>query len=433
MYELSVTGIVANTTATQASATQLFAQTNRIDTVTVRGSSVKLPVAAPGLEITVINNTNLGIQVFGSGTDIINGVVSTVGVYQPPNSVDIYVCAGLGFWHAEVGFGYSGGLGTESSQDSIVAFAGGGQTNATQITTHSNRVTTVATAGDSIKLPPSAPGLELTIVNRGTNAIQVFGNATDTVNDSLSATGVSQLSNSTAIYFCISAGSWYTEGIATGFSGGYQTLSYVNGLVAFAGGGQANATILSQMTNRVSNVASVNDSVKLPVSASGMNLTVINTGANTMAVFPSGSDVVNGSASVTQIANSVVSYTCAIAGQWFAEGVGSGFVNSLPTVSATNNITATPAGTQATSLLMTSVINRITVVATANDAIKLQPSFGGLQITVTNATNNSMNVYPNTGDSINALAVNVVYPLAANKTASFTCAGTGFWHAVLSA
>lgn len=433
LYELSVTGIVANTTGTQATATQLFAQTNRVDTVTVRGSGVKLPASAAGLEITIINNTNLGIQVFGAGTDIINGLVSTVGVYQPPNSTDTYWCAGAGFWHAEVGFGYSGGLGTETSQDSITAFAGGGQTNATQITTQTNRITTVVTAGDSIKLPPSAPGLELTIVNHGGNPVQIFGTGTDTVNDSPTATGVSQLSNSTVIYFCVSSGAWYTDGIATGFSGGYQTLSYVNGLVAFAGGGQTGATLLSQMTNRISTVATLGDSVKLPPSASGMSLTVINTGANTMNVFPSGTELVNGISTVSQITNSIVLYICAIAGQWFAVGVGSGFINSLPTVSASNGLTATPSGTQSTALLLTSVINRVTVVAIANDAIKLQPSFGGLQITVTNATNNSMNIYPNTGDSINSLVANVVYPLAGNKTVSFTSAAVGFWHAVLSA
>jgi hypothetical protein len=48
------------------------------------------------------------------------------------------------------------GPNSESFQDSIAANAGGGQANAFQLTRQNNRVTTVATTGDSIKLPPAA-------------------------------------------------------------------------------------------------------------------------------------------------------------------------------------------------------------------------------------------------------------------------------------
>jgi hypothetical protein len=56
-----------------------------------------------------------------------------------------------------------------------------------------------------------------------------------------------------------------------------------------------------------------------------------------------------------------------------------------------------------------------------------------MQLTVSNATATSMNVFPATGEQVNALAVNAAYALAAGKTASFTSAVNGQWHAVLSA
>ena len=277
IYETAKTGIAAFAGGGQTNATPLTAQTNRVDTVTTRGDSVRLPASVAGLEVTVINNTNNGMQVFGAGADTINGVATGTGIYQPPNSVDTYWCALVGAWHAEVGFGYSGGLGTESSQDSITAFAGGGQASATAITTQTARIATVTTAGDSVKLPASAPGLELIIINHGVSPMQVYGAGTDTINDVATATGVSQMQNSTVIYTCVTAGSWYTEGLASGFSNGFPTSSSTNGITAFAGGGQASGTLLQSVINRVTTVVTAADSIRLPIAVAGMQITVTST------------------------------------------------------------------------------------------------------------------------------------------------------------
>lgn len=436
--EVTAASITAYATGGQTNATQLTAQTNRIDTVATRGDSVKLPSSAPGLEVTVINNTNLGMQVFGKGTDVINNMATAVGIFQPPNSVDTYWCAVAGSWHAETGFGYSGGLGTESAQDSITAYATGGQTNAFQLSTQTVRVSTVATSGDSIKLPQSAPGLELTIINHGANAVQVFGLGTDTINDVATATGVSQMSNSTVIYICASTGLWYTEGLASGYGGpGLQTESFSTLLTAFAGGGQLNATVLTSMLNRIGTVATMGDSAKLPLSVPGLYITVINNGTNPVQVFGSSTDVINGVATATgvsQMQNSIVVYTCQTSGQWVAEGIGSGYSGSFPTVSSSNGLTALASGTQSSTTALVSVINRVTVIATANDAVKLPPTAPGMQITVTNAhATNNLYVWPSLGDAINAQSINTVYSLAAGKTATFTSAGIGNYHSVLSA
>lgn len=217
---------------------------------------------------------------------------------------------------------------------------------------------------------------------------------------------------------------------------GYILESAQDGIVAAPAGTQAGATQITTQTARVITVASVGNSVKLPPSLPGMELIVINRGANPMQVFGFGTDTINDVATATgvpQMQLSSVVYTCASSGAWYTEGLASGFNGGLPTVSARDALTATPSGTQGTSLLLVSVINRVTTVATAADGVKLPASGAGLQVTVTNAGSNSMNVFPGTGDSINGLGANVAYALGVGKTATMTCAGVGNWHALLSA
>src|SRR2546423_1177381 len=74
----------------------------------------------------------------------------------------------------------------------LTAFAGGGQASATALTAGINRVTTVASAGDSVKLPTSAAGMAVTVINQGANPLQAFGTGTDTINGIAAATGIAQ-------------------------------------------------------------------------------------------------------------------------------------------------------------------------------------------------------------------------------------------------
>src|SRR6202011_1897052 len=71
---------------------------------------------------------------------------------------------------------------------------------------------------------------------------------------------------------------------------------------------------------------------------------------------------------------------------------------------AVDNITAHAGGTQALGTKLTGILNRVTTVATATDSVLLPASGAGLELTVINAaTTNSMNVFPATGEIINAL------------------------------
>jgi hypothetical protein len=111
---------------------------------------------------------------------------------------------------------------------------------------------------------------------------------------------------------------------------------------------------------------------------------------------------------------------------------GDGFMSILE--AATDTITAKAGGGQSAATPLTTPLNRITIVASANDSVTLPLSQPGMTFTVTNAAAaNSLNVFPNTGEIINALGANAAFALVANKTATFTCYTAGQWHTVLSA
>src|SRR5438105_7298913 len=114
------------------------------------------------------------------------------------------------------------------NRSGIIAFAGGGQANATVLGVGINNVETVATAADSVQLPLAIPGTTCTINNATANACQVFGNpsnpnnagAGDTIAIQASntqvatGTGVSHAAASVATYSCIKMGQWKRSSIA---------------------------------------------------------------------------------------------------------------------------------------------------------------------------------------------------------------------------
>lgn len=179
--------------------------------------------------------------------------------------------------------------GIESSANNITAHAGGGQGSATPLTARVNRVTTVATVGDSVALPVSTPGDRCVVVNATTTAMQVYGQGSDTINEVAAATGVSQAGKSVCVYTCGAAGVWDSNDTGDGFAGNFSTVSVSPpaGLTAHAGGGQASATPCTNQINRFSVVASANDSGLLPPAIHGLQITVINdTATNSMNLFP---------------------------------------------------------------------------------------------------------------------------------------------------
>lgn len=208
---------------------------------------------------------------------------------------------------------------TELAQDNVTA-AGNNQATAQATTGQTIRVTSAA-AGTGITLPPSAAGLELVVINHGANPIQVYGNGTDQIDDFASATGVTQMASSVVIYTCTTAGNWYTEGLANGYAGGLQTVSFVNNITA-AGSSQGTATVLTPaMAYNVTTVAA-STGVLLPASVAGAEVAIANNGANALLIYPNGTDKINAlaaGAGFSAAAGTVTILYCFAAGQWYTK------------------------------------------------------------------------------------------------------------------
>lgn len=101
---------------------------------------------------------------------------------------------------------------------------------------------------------------------------------------------------------------------------------------------------------------------------------------------------------------------------------------SYGTKAAQDGVTATPAGTQANSVKLTS-INRFTTVASAGDSATLPPSAPGMTVVnINDAATNAMNVFPSLGDKINALATNAAFSqTVASGPTIFYCTAAGQW------
>lgn len=85
----------------------------------------------------------------------------------------------------------------------ITAQADGTKANATRLNAVHNLVETSAGAADSVLLPKGYVGLEITIANFGGNTIQVFGSGSDTIDNVVTATGVTQADATVAKYRCM--------------------------------------------------------------------------------------------------------------------------------------------------------------------------------------------------------------------------------------
>jgi len=95
--------------------------------------------------------------------------------------------------------------------------------------------------------------------------------------------------------------------------------SVETGITAFATGGQANATQLTEGINDVTTVATAADSVKYPAAVAGLFVIVKNSDANAMDLFPASGDSINGLAVDTAISvpgGSVVIAFCRDATVW---------------------------------------------------------------------------------------------------------------------
>lgn len=112
-------------------------------------------------------------------------------------------------------------------------------------------------------------------------------------------------------------------------------------------------------------------------------------------------------------------------------------------MSVTDSITAFATGGQTSATPLVSAFNRITTVANDNDSVLLPPCVSGIAgdvmgygntdgmtVIVLNSSTHSLNVYPQTGQGINAIAVNSPFALTTLKLAWFVCSPAGVWYTI---
>lgn len=103
-------------------------------------------------------------------------------------------------------------------------------------------------------------------------------------------------------------------------------------------------------------------------------------------------------------------------------------------LTSTQTVTATPAGTQATSVLLNAAQVNITVVATANDGVKLPPAKAGMEISIVNSdAADAAQVFASGSDTINATAGATGVSLAAGAAIILRCIKDGNWRRFVSA
>lgn len=99
----------------------------------------------------------------------------------------------------------------------------------------------------------------------------------------------------------------------------------------------------------------------------------------------------------------------------------------------TGSITAFAGGGQADATQLANTVNLVTTVATIADSVKLPLAstwVGKAIIVVKNTAANSMNLFPGTGDSINALGPNTAFAVAATTSVILVRAAATNWQVI---
>lgn len=203
-----------------------------------------------------------------------------------------------------------------STEDTITASTTQTQAAAYALTAQLSRVTTVATGGNGVALPVALLGKDIMLINSGANAMQVFGNGTDTINGTAGSTGISQPASSAYEYTCTTAGAWIQNDAASGtFTG---TFDGVVGGTTPAAGTFTNLKANTKLTYTgarvgtfTNNAATAVTTANTLVTANSMILISLNTPGGTSAGAPpnvtaitaSTSFVTKGTASDTSIYN----------------------------------------------------------------------------------------------------------------------------------
>lgn len=176
----------------------------------------------------------------------------------------------------------------QSITDTAIAYSGGGQTNATQITKKITIFTTVAANNDSAKLPDAEVGVMCVVTNEGNYNMQLYPKATENFSGLSDNVAINVPTKTTVMVYCGTATTWYYKS--------FDLKPSTTSITAYAGGGQANATAIKTEYAKVTTVATAADSVKIRKAVAGCRHVVVNDGANACNIYPQTGDNFEGAA-----------------------------------------------------------------------------------------------------------------------------------------
>ena len=220
---------------------------------------------------------------------------------------------------------------TPTSLNGLTALAGGGQTGlVVTLAEQFNRVTTVATIGDSVILPAATAGQFVTVMNAAAaNAMDIFPAVGDAINALAVNVALRLNVQNTVTFYCTVAGTWQTTTIiqpsakftsinvtvGTLAAGVITGAGVVTVLTTNATPGNQTTRTATQMFNDVGNVQPGDSYI----------LHICNSGAGTLTML-AGGGVTLGTGTYTVATNTcrsfVVTYTTAIALSIQTTGVG---------------------------------------------------------------------------------------------------------------
>lgn len=160
------------------------------------------------------------------------------------------------------------------------AYAGGGQANATTVANKWTLFTTVATDGDSAKMPAALANSHYMVVNVGAMNLALYPASGENFIGLGANVSINVPVNTYMELLCITSGVWYYRPIVGVYTGS-------TSITAYAGGGQANATQLTWEFSEVTTVATNGDSVKLKYAAKHLRMIVVNSDSTqSLDIFP---------------------------------------------------------------------------------------------------------------------------------------------------
>jgi hypothetical protein len=96
-------------------------------------------------------------------------------------------------------------------QANITAKAGGGQSSAVPLTAQNCFVSVVGSAGDSVKLAASQPGMEVTVVNQTATSLNVFPFGAEQINALGASNPIAVAGSTIVIFYTGISGQWWTK------------------------------------------------------------------------------------------------------------------------------------------------------------------------------------------------------------------------------